>query len=160
MCCWSWQRKVYIYIQISSYIYRVGQNHIYTVYIRIFGSEFTKYTVIYGENIRFWPTLYIIYHMHSHVHAALKTCRPASLRLHLRVQQTRVLSYPQSRSTKAMLAWKGYKGEYEGNTWLKRLQRAMSTGGTRERSVIKGFGMWHTCKTRHREPKVYSAAIG
>ena len=29
-------------------ICRVGQNHIYTVYIRIFGSEIIKYTVIYG----------------------------------------------------------------------------------------------------------------
>jgi len=37
---------------------RVGQNHIYTVYIYgIFGREITKYTVIYGVHIRFWPTL-------------------------------------------------------------------------------------------------------
>ena len=38
-------------------IHRVGQNHIYTVYIRYFGREITKYTVIYGVYIRFWPTL-------------------------------------------------------------------------------------------------------
>jgi hypothetical protein len=45
-------------------IFRVGQNHIYTVYIRyfcgIFGREITKYTVIYGVYIRFWPTLSIL----------------------------------------------------------------------------------------------------
>jgi len=41
-------------------IHRVGQNHIYTVYIRYFGREITKYTVIYGVYIRFWPTLYIV----------------------------------------------------------------------------------------------------
>jgi hypothetical protein len=34
-----------------------GQNPIYTVYIRFFGRETTKYTVIYGVFIRFWPTL-------------------------------------------------------------------------------------------------------
>ena len=36
-----------------------------TIYIRfmycIFGREITKYTVIYGAYIRFWPTLYIQY---------------------------------------------------------------------------------------------------
>jgi hypothetical protein len=41
-------------------ISRVGQNHIY---IRcrygIFGREITKYAVIYGVYIRFWPTLVI-----------------------------------------------------------------------------------------------------
>ena len=35
-----------------------------TIYIRfiygIFYREFTKYTVIYGEYIRFWPTLYVM----------------------------------------------------------------------------------------------------
>jgi hypothetical protein len=37
---------------------RVGLNHIYTVYIYgIFGREITKYTVIYGVYMRFWPTL-------------------------------------------------------------------------------------------------------
>ena len=34
-----------------------------TIYMRciygIFGREITKYTVIYGVHIRFWPTLYI-----------------------------------------------------------------------------------------------------
>jgi len=56
-------------------IWRIGQNYIFTVYIRyfwqviheiyghirciygIFGREFTKYTVIYGVYIRIWPTL-------------------------------------------------------------------------------------------------------
>jgi len=36
-----------------------------TIYIRciysFFGREITKYTVIYGVYIRFWPTLNIIY---------------------------------------------------------------------------------------------------
>ena len=31
--------------------------YIYTVYIRYFGREIIKYTVIYGVYIRFWPTL-------------------------------------------------------------------------------------------------------
>jgi len=36
----------------------VGHNHTSTVYIRCsFGREITKYTVIYGAHIRFWPTL-------------------------------------------------------------------------------------------------------
>ena len=42
-----------------------------TIYIRciygIFGREITKYTVIYGVYIRFWPTL----HTHTHTHAHL-----------------------------------------------------------------------------------------
>ena len=32
---------------------RVGQNYIYGV----FGGEITRYTVEYGENMRFWPAL-------------------------------------------------------------------------------------------------------
>jgi len=39
---------------------RVGQKYIHTVYICIYGicgREFTKYTVIYGVYIRFWPIL-------------------------------------------------------------------------------------------------------
>jgi hypothetical protein len=36
---------------------RVGQNHIYTVYIRYFGFEITKSTVYIYVYIRFWPTL-------------------------------------------------------------------------------------------------------
>jgi hypothetical protein len=35
---------------------RVGQNHIYTVYIRYFCRKIVKYTVIY-VCIRFWPIL-------------------------------------------------------------------------------------------------------
>jgi len=31
---------------------RVGQNHIYTVYIRYFGREITKYTITYGAYLR------------------------------------------------------------------------------------------------------------
>ena len=45
--------------RIWPYICRVGQNHIYPRCVYgIFGWEFTKYTVIYGVYIRFWPTLY------------------------------------------------------------------------------------------------------
>jgi len=40
-------------------ICRVGQNPIYTVYIRYFWQQNIKYTVIYGEHVRFWPTLCI-----------------------------------------------------------------------------------------------------
>jgi hypothetical protein len=37
---------------------RVGHNYIYIRCIYgIFGREITKYTVIYGVYIRFWPTL-------------------------------------------------------------------------------------------------------
>jgi len=41
-------------------IFRAGQNHIHTVYIRIFGRKTTKYTVIYGVHIWLWPTLVIV----------------------------------------------------------------------------------------------------
>ena len=44
-------------------ISRVGQNHIYIRFTYgIFGREVTKYTVIYGVYIRFWPTLKISYY--------------------------------------------------------------------------------------------------
>jgi len=39
----------------TPYIYGSGQPYIYG----IFGRETTKYTVIYGAYIRFWPTLII-----------------------------------------------------------------------------------------------------
>ena len=42
----------------TSHVHRVGQNHIYIrcIYGNL-GREITKYTVIYGAYIRFWPTL-------------------------------------------------------------------------------------------------------
>jgi hypothetical protein len=45
----------------TAYTVRVGQNHIYGIWCMygIFGREITKYTVIYGDYIRFWPTLYM-----------------------------------------------------------------------------------------------------
>jgi len=43
-------------------ITRIGQNPIYTVCIRYFGREITKYTVIYCAYMRFWPTLIITHH--------------------------------------------------------------------------------------------------
>jgi hypothetical protein len=36
---------------------RVGQDHIFTVYMQYFWLEKYKDTVIYGGYIRFWPTL-------------------------------------------------------------------------------------------------------
>ena len=37
---------------------RVGQNHTYTRCVYgTFGREITKYMVVYGAYIRFWPTL-------------------------------------------------------------------------------------------------------
>jgi len=42
------------------HMFRIGQNHIYIRFIYgIFGRESTKYTVIYGVYIRFWPTLHM-----------------------------------------------------------------------------------------------------
>jgi len=39
---------------------RFGQKHRYTVYMHgISGREITKYSVIYGAYIRFWPFLYV-----------------------------------------------------------------------------------------------------
>ena len=40
---------------------------IYGVYTVFFGREITKYTVIYGVYIQFWPTLHI--YTHTQVHA-------------------------------------------------------------------------------------------
>jgi len=55
--------------------FRVGQNHIYTVYVNkwmnhtpcmhgIFDREITKFTVIYGVYIRFWPTRHVMHSGH------------------------------------------------------------------------------------------------
>jgi hypothetical protein len=41
----------------ASRLCRVGQNHIYMVYIQYFWQGITKYTVVHGVYIRFWPTL-------------------------------------------------------------------------------------------------------
>jgi len=44
---------------LTMYVCRVGQNHIYPVYIYgNFGRKITIYMVIYGAYVRFWPTLY------------------------------------------------------------------------------------------------------
>ena len=44
-----------------SHSIRVGQNHIYTMYMcGICGREITKYTVVYGVYIWFWPTLHLM----------------------------------------------------------------------------------------------------
>jgi hypothetical protein len=57
------------------HIFRVGQNHtfigIYGVYtVFYFCREITIHTVIYGVNIRFWPTLF----MSTDVKPSLETC--------------------------------------------------------------------------------------
>jgi len=38
-------------------IHKVGQNHTFIGMYGIFGREITIHTVIYGADIRFWPTL-------------------------------------------------------------------------------------------------------
>jgi hypothetical protein len=44
-------------MKLSRYVVRVGQNHIYIRCINgTFGRETTKYTVVYGVSVRFWPT--------------------------------------------------------------------------------------------------------
>ena len=65
LCHYCYAVMLCLYI-MRSLLYRVGQNHIYTVCKRvygIFGREFTIYTVIYGVYIRFWPTplLYVVW---------------------------------------------------------------------------------------------------
>jgi hypothetical protein len=46
-------------LSFSFLISRVGHNYIYTVNVWYFWQEITKYTVIYGVYIWFWPTLLI-----------------------------------------------------------------------------------------------------
>jgi len=61
-------------------MYRVGQNHIYIrcVYGN-FGREITKYTVIYGVYIWFWPTLNmyqstLVLHKRNRIYTSKKLC--------------------------------------------------------------------------------------
>jgi hypothetical protein len=44
-------------------VFRVGQNHAYTVYVRYFwlGNQITTETVIYGVRIRLWPTMLFLH---------------------------------------------------------------------------------------------------
>jgi hypothetical protein len=68
-------------------IFRVGQNHTFTGKIRctygIFSREITMHTVIYGADIRFWPTLPIflpknqrnLFALRSNLRA-IRFCRP------------------------------------------------------------------------------------
>ena len=56
VCVWGVQSLRLISGVLTINISRVGQNHIYTVYMRFFGREIIKYTVKYGVYIRFWPT--------------------------------------------------------------------------------------------------------
>ena len=49
--------------------------YIYTVYIRYFGRDVTKYMVIYGVYIRFWTTLFVWH--------AVSICVCESSHLHL-----------------------------------------------------------------------------
>ena len=41
-------------------VIRVGQNHIYTMYVRYFCKSFIKYTVMYSVYTQSWPTLQAI----------------------------------------------------------------------------------------------------
>jgi hypothetical protein len=61
------------YLLRQKYISRVHCTYLglaRTIYIRCkygnFGREITKYAVIYGVYIRFWPTLHITAYMHTH----------------------------------------------------------------------------------------------
>jgi len=50
----------YVCFRYKTLVNRVGQNHIYIWCVYgIYGREFTKYTVIYGAFIRYWPTLLV-----------------------------------------------------------------------------------------------------
>ena len=57
----------------TPYMTRVGQNHTFYTYIRctygIFSREITIHTVIYGMNIRFWPTLYMTVYLDRKISA-------------------------------------------------------------------------------------------
>ena len=60
--CFCWIRVGQNHIctlQVCFCWLRVGQNHIYVrcIYIRFFGREITKYAVIFGVYIQFWPVL-------------------------------------------------------------------------------------------------------
>ena len=59
--------NIYIYIYIYIYIWMAR-----TIYVQcingIFGRDLTKYTVIYGVHVRFWPTLNKCAHTYSHMH--------------------------------------------------------------------------------------------
>ena len=48
---WHRDFEVGFYFVQDTGMSRVGRNHIYTVYIRYFGREITKYTVTYGVYI-------------------------------------------------------------------------------------------------------------
>ena len=63
--------QTHIHTRPHTRIQRVGQHHIYTVYIQIFDIEITKYTIIYRVYIRIWSTLHM--HTHTHVHAPAQT---------------------------------------------------------------------------------------
>jgi hypothetical protein len=79
-CEYSKRRFKWLFLSIT-WMYQdrvIGQNRTYalflglarTIYIRciygILGREITKYTVIYGVCIRFWPTLLILYRLFGH----------------------------------------------------------------------------------------------
>jgi hypothetical protein len=53
---------------VLCHLFRAGQDYICTCIYSLFGRELTKYTVIYGAYIRFWPTLHLL-------HNSSFTCR-------------------------------------------------------------------------------------
>ena len=57
---------------------RVGQNHTFIGTYGIFSREITVHTVIYGADIRLWPTLFVCF-THRHIHNAHVLTDPAHL---------------------------------------------------------------------------------
>jgi len=59
MCVYVWV-CVWKALAGPAFIPRVGQDHTYSVYIHnIFGRGITKYTVLYGAYIQYWPILWL-----------------------------------------------------------------------------------------------------
>ena len=57
-----WENEYKMCNYVRYIVYGVGQDYIYTLYVRFLGREITRYTVIYGEHIRFlWQGNHQIY---------------------------------------------------------------------------------------------------
>jgi hypothetical protein len=61
-------------INLRTIIIKIGQNHIHTVIHASFGWEISKYTVIYGVYLEFWPSLSICIMQQHLYHADTATC--------------------------------------------------------------------------------------
>jgi ABC-type nickel/cobalt efflux system permease component RcnA len=74
-----------------------------TIYIRCiygnFGREITKYMVIYGVYIRFWPTLHIHKHAHSqHTHEHTRTLSYARTHAHTHARTQHTVTHAQTHT--------------------------------------------------------------